>query len=134
VNKRILFGIIIVAIVVVASFVLLANNASKGILEGNVSIGPICPVETPGQDNSRCKATPEMYSAAQITVYTSDGKTVITQVHPDANGHYRIELPASHYMVNANQGGTMFFNAGHEVVIQTNQITQHNIDIDTGIR
>lgn len=113
------------------------NQLSKetGILEGVISIGPICPVETdpplPG-----CQPTAETYKAYPVSVWTSDGRKKITQLNPSLDGSFSTALPPGKYKVlldNAqNRIGSS--NLPVEITIISNVQTLLNIHIDTGIR
>lgn len=113
------------------------NQLSKetGILEGVISIGPICPVETdpplPG-----CLPTAETYKSYPVSVWTSDGRKKITQLNPSLDGSFSTVLAPGKYKVlleNAqNRIGSS--NLPVEVTIISNVPTLLNIHIDTGIR
>jgi hypothetical protein len=106
-----------------------------GILEGTISIGPICPVETIPPDPA-CLPTAETYKAYPVSVFTSDGKTKIAQLMPSLDGSYTSELPPGDYLVvleraKNNIGGS---NLPAIVSISSQDKTLLNINIDTGIR
>src|ERR1035437_5070574 len=69
-----------------------------GILEGVISIGPICPVETypphPG-----CLPTAETYKTYPVSVWTTDGMRKIAHINPSLDGSYSIELAPENYLV-----------------------------------
>jgi hypothetical protein len=106
-----------------------------GILEGTISIGPICPVETIPPDPA-CLPTAETYKAYPVSVFTSDGKTKIAQLMPSLDGSYTSELSAGDYLIvleraKNNIGGS---NLPVMVSITSQDKTLLNINIDTGIR
>ncbi len=108
--------------------------SEKGFLEGNVTIGPLCPVERFPPDPG-CKPTEETYKAWPVAVYTSDKKIKVTQIKPDLDGTYKIELSAGNYIVDLEKqqpfGGR---NLPATISINSGKTTTLNIDIDTGIR
>jgi len=107
----------------------------EGILEGTISIGPICPVETIPPDPA-CLPTAETYKAYPVNVFTSDGKTKVAQLMPSLDGSYSSELPPGDYLIvlegaKNNIGGS---NLPVIVSIKAQDKTLLNINIDTGIR
>ncbi len=107
----------------------------SGILEGKISIGPLCPVESVPPD-PRCLPTLETYKAYPIAVWTSDRKRRICQLNPSIEGFYSAGLNPGKYLIilertGNNIGGS---NLPVEVTINPARITTLNIDIDTGIR
>lgn len=106
-----------------------------GYLEGSVSIGPICPVETDPPDPG-CLPSEETYKAYPLSVWTSGGKIKIAQIRPVLDGTFSLMLPAGNYIVilEKKQGGIGSSNLPAEVSISAQEITVLNIDIDTGIR
>ena len=107
----------------------------EGILEGTISIGPICPVETIPPDPA-CLPTAETYKAYPVNVFTSDGKTKVAQLMPSLDGSYSSELPQGDYLIvlegaKNNIGGS---NLPVKVSIKAQDKTLLNINIDTGIR
>ena len=106
-----------------------------GILEGTISIGPICPVETIPPDPA-CLPTAETYKSYPVSVFTSDGKTEIAKLMPSLDGSYSSELPPGDYLIvleraKNNIGGS---NLPVIVSIKAQDKTLLNINIDTGIR
>jgi len=103
-----------------------------GTLPGQVTIGPLCPVERPDQP---CTPTPEAYAARKVLVLTADGATRIATASLNQTGYYRVELEPGTYVVDINHVGidrspdmprTITLAAGETVTLE--------IDIDTGIR
>jgi hypothetical protein len=110
------------------------NNQGTGFLEGVISIGPICPVETYPPDPG-CLPTAETYKAYAVSIWTSNGKK-IAQLKPALDGSYKTELIYGDYLVilenGQNRPGSS--NLPVEVSIIPQNKTILNIDIDTGIR
>ena len=130
----------ICGIIFLICFVLISGcekkrTISAGFLEGTISIGPICPVETIPPDPA-CLPTAETYKAYPVFVFTSDGKNKITQLKPELDGTYSSELPSGNYLVVLEKpqntiGGS---NLPAEVSISAQDKTLLDINIDTGIR
>jgi hypothetical protein len=106
-----------------------------GILEGVISIGPICPVETYPPDPG-CLPTAETYKTYPVSVWTTDGMRKIAQINPSLDGSYSIELAPENYLVILEKGQNKIgsSNLPLKVSIISQNKTLLNINIDTGIR
>jgi hypothetical protein len=106
-----------------------------GFLEGVISIGPLCPVETvpPGP---ACLPTAETYKAYPVSIWTANGRRKIAQLYPALDGSYSTELVQGNYLVILGNGQIKAgsSNLPVEVSIQGHSTTKLNISIDTGIR
>ena len=135
-NSRILIPIVAVVILAIgigsyySYSALTLSSPGKGRLEGQVAIGPICPVER--RDNP-CKPSPETYAARKIIV--SKGGTRIATVDIDPTGHYSIELDAGTYTIDANRMGIdRIPELPKQIQIKTGETFKLDISVDTGIR
>jgi hypothetical protein len=106
--------------------------APKGMIQGQVTIGPICPVERPDQP---CLPTPETYAARKVLVRSADGVNLVATLSLNETGYYRVDLDPGTYVVDINHAGidrspdvprTITLSAGETVTL--------DIGIDTGIR
>lgn len=103
-----------------------------GILEGKVTIGPICPVE---QEGVPCPVPPEAYAARKIVVRDSRGSRVIKTVSIDSQGLYQVSLSPDTYIIDINRIGIdSSKDVPKTVRIAAGQTLILSIDIDTGIR
>jgi hypothetical protein len=106
----------------------------QGLLEGTISIGPICPVET-DPPRPECLPTAETYKAYPVGIWTSDGGQKVGQISPALDGSFSLELDPGEYLVkldkNNSIGGS---NLPLTVVVNATEKTTMNISIDTGIR
>ena len=107
-------------------------QGAMGILEGRVTIGPICPVEGPGMD---CDPDPELFTSHRLVIRTPAG-VFVQDVSIDGEGNYRTELPAGTYLVDfaPRDIGIPGGFSPLEAVIVAGATTRLDIDIDTGIR
>jgi hypothetical protein len=111
------------------------DTRETGFLEGKVSIGPLCPVETdpplPG-----CLPTAETYKAYPVTIWTSNEKRKVAQINPSLDGSYRVELAPGNYLIRLDkeQNSIGSSNLPAEVSIISQDETKLDIEIDTGIR
>ena len=111
---------------------LISGPGGTGYLEGDATIGPLCPVEP-------CLTTVEQRASAygaRPLIITSEGQSPkIYTVKFSPDGHYRIELPVGRYHIAIAKIGI-----GHNpdepinVVIKRGKTVTLNFSIDTGIR
>ncbi len=114
-----------------------SGEVEKGLLQGNVLIGPITPVEQPGQELSlRC----DVYALRKIMIYDKSGEKLIQQVDIDCDEEeqitrYRVELDPGIYTVDINRIGIDYSDdVPKQVEIQSGLTFKLDIEIDTGIR
>ena len=133
VRKFILLAIVFIGLVLAGLLIgCSCGTAGSGILEGNVTIGPICPVEQPGHP---CPIPCEMYQARKVLIYNSSGTKLIAEAAIDCNGHYLVELKSGGYTVDINRDGFGHVSGVPEKIeLKSGQTVELNIDIDTGIR
>jgi hypothetical protein len=111
------------------------STQGTGFLEGIISIGPICPVETDPPDPA-CLPTAETYKAYPVSIWTLNGSKKIAHLNPALDGSYKTELVYGDYLVILENGQNKLgsSNLPVEVSIIPQNKTVLNIDIDTGIR
>jgi hypothetical protein len=103
-----------------------------GILHGIVSIGPLQPVEKPGEV---IEVPCEVYEARKIMVYDKSGEKLVAQVDIDCEGRYSVKLEPGTYTIDINRIGVDFSKGlPAQVEIESGITTRLDIDIDTGIR
>jgi len=110
------------------------SSMQGGILEGTITIGPICPVETipPSSD---CLPTAETYKAYPVGIWTLDGSRRIALIVPALDGSFSMELDPGQYLVRLDKtSGVGGSNLPRQIVISMQEKTTISIDIDTGIR
>jgi len=105
----------------------------KGLLEGKVTIGPLCPVETVPLDPA-CQPSQDTYHTWPIVIWTTDKKTKIATIDPDLDGNYVIDLPKGNYLVDLDKQHRINKSLPAVIIIEPNETSLLNIDIDTGIR
>ena len=104
-----------------------------GVLEGQVTIGPLVPVIREGEQPPT--PAPEVYAAREIVVFKANGVTEFTRLQIDSNGRFQAQLPVGTYVVDINRIGIdSAENFPLEITIKANQTTALSINIDTGIR
>jgi len=109
-------------------------SPENGLLEGTISIGPICPVET-DPPSPECLPTAETYRAYPVGIWTPDGKRKITQISPALDGSFSVDLVPGQYLIKLEKdNGIGGSNLPVKVLITSQEKTTIWIDIDTGIR
>jgi hypothetical protein len=124
----------IVAAAVIFSRCENTSSLKGGILEGTITIGPICPVETipPSSD---CLPTAETYKAYPVGIWTLDGSRRIALIVPALDGSFSMELNPGQYLIRLDKtSGVGGSNLPRQIVISAQEKTTVSIDIDTGIR
>jgi hypothetical protein len=137
--KNILRISLVVIILAGIIFTASCSQTSKatGLLVGGVTIGPITPVEIPGQNPP---VPPEVFSSRQVMVYDASGKNLveqvtINQIGQTANGYYAVQLAPGTYtvdIIHTGVGGSA--DVPKQITITAGQTVTVDINIDTGIR
>lgn len=111
------------------------SSQEKGVLQGKVAIGPICPVERIPPDPS-CQPTEETYKGWPIAVWTADKNRKVALLEPNADGTFRTLLAAGNYIVDYDKTQSYIGkqNLPATVTIKPGETTTLDIRIDTGIR
>lgn len=118
-----------------------ASSVVTSRLEGKMIISPICPVET--VDNP-CKPTAEEYASRKIAVYTTDRKTLLVTLIPDANGRFSMALSAGIYYITmadnlvtvdtSKVGVGSISGVPVTFTLKKGEVYKLTINIDTGMR
>lgn len=104
-----------------------------GIIEGQVTIGPLQPAMQEGEEAPT--PAPEVYAAREIVVFKKNGVTEFARLQISATGWYQGELPVGTYVIDINRIGIdSADNLPLEITIIANMTTSLRINIDTGIR
>jgi len=134
--KRIL--IIVFIFSMIGAIISCSKNIEQiGTLEGTVRIGPIWPVERPGENPP---VSPEVFEARKVMVYDKTGKKLIEevdiiQVSHSQEGQYSVQLEPGTYVVDINRIGIdRSAEVPREVEIKADDTFKLDIEIDTGIR
>jgi len=149
-NYTSLLSVLTVGVGLIMSMVLISGCAQQqqsiesknGILQGKVTIGPLCPVEP-------CNLPPERiakaYENRKFLIYEQPTKIKIAEVNLDANGYYSVPLKAGTYIVDITDAtgkelpleGLRSFLGNvipKEIEVKVGETVVADFDIDTGIR
>ena len=99
----------------------------RGTLQGNVTRGPIAPVCVAEQ--------PCDEPAAHVTLVFARNGDAVGRVVTDADGSYRLRLPAGWYSVHRLGAGAIDRRLDpNRVRVHAGRVTNVDFSIDTGIR
>jgi hypothetical protein len=108
------------------------TNSVTGKLFGNVTIGPNCPVEQPGNP---CPTPPSAYAARKVLVYDAARAKLLFTVDIDSQGAYLIDLTPGNYVVDLKPNGLdRSSDVPKAITIHAKLVTKVDIKIDTGLR
>lgn len=123
-NVKFLVGILILVLATCSLY----NPTPRGSgIEGQVLIGPTCPVVQAGQE------CPEEPYQATLTVNTASGVR-IAQVQTDAQGRFKIPLVPGNYVLHPESPAGAAFAGDQTFAVATSRYTQVTIHYDSGIR
>ena len=101
-------------------------STNSGV-EGQVFIGPVCPVVQEGQE---CADRPYQ---ATLVVNNSNGREIV-KVQTDEQGRFKIPLEPGEYILQPESPNVMPYAAEQVFVVEAGRFTQVNITYDSGIR
>jgi hypothetical protein len=139
--KKLFRAMLLVVILLVMGNLMLVSCQPGGqeaaLLQGGVTIGPITPVEIPGQNPP---VPPETFSSRKVMVYDASGtnlvkEVTINQIGQTANGYYGVQLAPGTYtvdIIHTGIGGSK--DVPKKITLSTGQTVIVDINIDTGIR
>jgi hypothetical protein len=130
---KILISILFSLLIVSCSIMPLEPTQQTGFLEGNVTIGPLTPVERPGVPPPT--PLPEVFTSRGLNIFAADGTTLIATLHYLKDGTYRIALaPGSYVLDMIALGMDRSQQLPATITIVSGETVTLNIEIDTGIR
>jgi len=103
-----------------------STPADSGI-EGQVLIGPMCPVVQEGQE---CPDQP--YQAA-ITVNSLNGGKIV-QVQTDEQGRFKIPLAPGEYILHPESPNGIPYASEQTFIVEAGKFTQIIVNYDSGVR
>ena len=134
------YRIIPVTIILICSL-LFASCCPGGpetvLLQGAVTIGPISPVERPGESPP---VSPEVFSSRYLIIYDESGEKLVrevyfTQIGAGATGYYTAQIAPGTYVVDINHLGVdSADNLPVTITVSADETVTIDINIDTGIR
>src|SRR5215207_8275906 len=113
-NIKLLIGVLILAL---ATCSIYSPTPRGSGIEGQVLLGPMCPVVQQGQE------CPDQPYQATLTVKTLDG-VQITQFQSDAQGHFRVSLVPGEYILHPEAPNGIPLAGDQSFVVETGRYTQ----------
>ena len=123
-NLKFLVG---VSILLLATWSFHSPAPRESGIEGQVWLGPMCPVVQQGQP------CPDQPYPATLTVNSPNNGTVM-QFQTDGQGHFRIPLGPGQYSLHAESPNGIPFATDQVIVVGVGQYTQVTVHYDSGIR
>ena len=96
-------------------------------IEGQVFIGPTCPVVQIGQE------CPDQPYQALLTVLSPDGREIV-QVQTDEQGRFKIPLPPGEYILRPESPNVLPFASEQLFTVEAGTFTTVIVTYDSGIR
>lgn len=124
--KKIVFVLLLLLMLLSACSTLTPTPTDSGV-EGQVFIGPVCPVVQPGQD---CADKPYQ---ANLVVNNSNGREIV-KVQTDEQGQFKIPLEPGEYILHPESPNVMPSASDQNFSVEAGKFTQVNITYDSGIR
>jgi hypothetical protein len=124
--KKIVFVLLLLLMLLSACSTLTPTPIDSG-LEGQVFIGPVCPVVQQGQE------CPDQPYQATLTVNNSNGRE-IAKVQTDEQGRFKIPLEPGEYILHPESPNVMSTASEQNFTVEAGKFTQITITYDSGIR
>lgn len=96
-------------------------------VEGQVLIGPMCPVVQVGQE------CPDQPYQATLTVNSPTGERIV-QVQTESDGTFKIPLAPGEYILHPESPNRMPFAQEQPFTVETGRFTPLIVQYDSGIR
>jgi hypothetical protein len=123
-NIKLLIGVLILVLATCSIY----NPTPRGSgTEGQVLIGPMCPVEQQGQ---QC---PDQPYQATLTVNSLSGAQIM-QFQTDAQGRFSVPLVPGEYILHPESPNGIPFAGDQSFVVETGRYTRLTVNYDSGIR
>ena len=107
------------------------------LLQGAVTIGPISPVEGPGE----CPpVSPEVFASRNLIIYDESGRHLVrevyfTQIGNGPTGYYTAQIAPGTYVIDINHNGVdTVDNLPQKITVTADETITIDVNIDTGIR
>ena len=123
-NIKLLIGVLIL---VLATCSIYSPTPRGSGIEGQVLLGPMCPVVQQGQ------ACPDQPYQATLTVNSRDG-IQIAQIQTDDQGRFHVALVPGEYILHPESPNGLPFAGDQSIMVQTGRFTQITVHYDSGIR
>ena len=96
-------------------------------VEGQVFIGPVCPVVQEGQE------CPDQPYQATLVVNNSNGREIV-KVQTDEQGRFKIPLEPGEYIMHPESPNVMPSAGEQSFIVESGTYTKITVNYDSGIR
>ena len=120
-------GFVLGLLILVLSTCSLTPEQTESGIEGQVFIGPMCPVVQIGQE------CPDQPYQAVLTVNSPRGKRVV-QIQTDEEGRFKIPLAPGEYILHPESPNELPFAGELTITVVDGMFTQVIVNYDSGIR
>ncbi len=121
------FKVIVSLVIVFLSACSVSPTPTDSGVEGQVLIGPMCPVV---QEGVEC---PDQPYQAVLTVNSSNERMIV-QVKTDEQGRFKIPLAPGEYILHPESPNGLPFASDQIFVVEAGVFTQIVVNYDSGIR
>ena len=97
-------------------------------VQGQVTIGPMCPVSRP---DVPC---PDQPYAATLSILAAGTSRQVASAASDESGYFKVLLPPGTYVIHPESPGFLPRGIEVEVTVLPHQFTQQDVQYDSGIR
>ncbi|HEY9152652.1 MAG TPA: carboxypeptidase-like regulatory domain-containing protein [Anaerolineales bacterium] len=125
---RVKFLFVFTFLLITACSPILAPTPTDSGINGQVTIGPTCPVV---RINNPC---PDKPYQATLTILTSDGQHKVMQFQTDANGNFQVALSPGNYVLHPEAPNVMPHARDTSFMVEAHQFTRLDVVYDSGIR
>jgi hypothetical protein len=136
-SKRLIAAAILLGALTLSSLASCGQQQPQGTLQGTVTVGPIFPVERPGETRP---VPPEVFKGRTVIIYDA-GRTRqlqtlnLAQIGTTSRATYSVMLDPGTYTVDINHSGIdRSAEVPAKIEIKPGQAVTLDISIDTGIR
>lgn len=123
-NLKLAIGVLILAL---ATCSIYSPTPRGSGIEGQVLLGPMCPVVQQGQE------CPDQPYQTTLTVNSLNGVQIV-QVQTDAQGRFQVPLVPGEYILHPESPNGIPFAGDQAFTVQTGQYTHITVNYDSGIR
>lgn len=96
-------------------------------VEGQVFVGPMCPVVQEGQE------CPDQPYQATLTVLSPNGREIV-QVQTDEQGRFKIPLAPGEYILHPESPDVLPSASDQNFIVEAGRFTEIVVNYDSGIR
>ena len=123
-NIKFLIGILILVLATCSFY----NPTPRGSgIEGQVLIGPMCPVTQQGQE------CPDQPYQATLTIQSRNGLQIM-QFQTDEQGNFRVALAPGEYILNPESPNGIPYAGDQTFIVEMGRFTRLTVNYDSGIR